>query len=727
VEPAQTPFYRFGIFTFTPATGELLKGPTRLRLQIQPARALTLLIERQGDLVTRPELQQHLWPDGINVDFEAGLNSTMRRLRQTLIDDADHPRYIETVPKRGYRWIAPVERVDPNPPPAAPAPNQTKPIPSPEVSRRRFWPFAGAAAAATAGGFWLYRKPTRRPISHTSVLLPAGQELPRANARVVTLSPDERTLAYVSSTQDGIRLFRRDLTRGTTDLVSEISRPLCPCFHPKTGELYWTSGEAILRQTPTGVETVSSFGKFTPVSAMHFDPAGNLTFLTPGEVDGQSTTGLASTCTILRDGSSSATKADIPYGGRGLETLIPQQLIQGRYLLYNSVLGPQARTLHLLDTQTGRRAELTYPATGGWFIEPNRVIYFWAGNLLSASLDLANMRLASPPRVVQSGIANAGWTGPDAWLTAEGTLVYVPERPFADWRPVWLDLYGRKTPIAIPPAPYMAVDMTRDGSRILIARRYSNGLGNLYLFNVSDGSAKEVARDVEWRACLSPDATRLAYGVTNPGQWLPSIQTRPLFANAPEWSVPFNGLGQSAAQWLPNTNELIYVTGFHPRNQLDILSARIGDSSASQDIATGAVSQFHPAVSPNGRLLAYAVNENGVQLRVRDRAIGVSSEVVIPRIKSLRDQVPMWDDDSSTLYYVSDRSVRRTRITMNGNRLAASVPETLFETEIEAPTQWDRQIFFDSHNKRFLASLPAEEMQVTRRIDIITNWLDSLS
>lgn len=727
MEPTAAPFYRFGIFTFTPSSGELLKGPTRLRLQVQPARALTLLIERQGELVTRQDLQEFLWPDGTNVDFEAGLNSTMRRLRQTLLDEADHPRYIETVPKRGYRWIAPVEKVDPTPSTPPPPPNQTNPVAGPPLNRRGFLPLlAGAAAVSIAGGLWFFRKPARRAVNHTSVLLPAGQELPRANARVVTLAPDERTLAYVSATTSGMRLFRHDLTNGTTDLISELARPLCPCFHPSTGELHWTSGDAIYRQTPTGVETLSRFDKFTPVSAMQFDDGGNLTFLTPGEVGNQSTTGLASTCSILRNGTNAPTKLSIPYGGRGLETLIPQQLINGRYLLYNSVLGPQARSLHLLDTQTGRRAELANPATGGWFIKPNRIIYFWAGNLLIASLDLESMRIVGQSRVVLSGVANAGWTGPDAWLSAEGTLVYVPERPFADWRPVWLDLYGRKTPISIPPAPYMAADMTRDGSRVLITRRYSNGLGNLYLYNVSDGSAKEVARDVEWRACLSPDANRVAFGVTNPGQWLPSIQTRALFANQPEWQIPSDGLGQSAVQWLPDSNELIYVTGFHPVNQLDIRAAHVGQAG-SVDLAIGTPSQFHPAVSPNGKLLAYAVSENGIQLRVRDRALGAASEVIVPRFKSLRDQAPMWDDDSSTLYYLSDRSVRRTRISLNGTKLAASPPETLFETDIESPTHWDRQIFFDSRNKRFLASLPAEEVQVNRRIDIITNWLDSLS
>jgi len=94
-----------GGFALREATRELLKGDARIRLQEQPFQILGMLLERPGELVTRDELRDRLWPDGTFVDFEHSLNAAVKRLRAALGDDAKAPRYIETLPRRGYRWI----------------------------------------------------------------------------------------------------------------------------------------------------------------------------------------------------------------------------------------------------------------------------------------------------------------------------------------------------------------------------------------------------------------------------------------------------------------------------------------------------------------------------------------------------------------------------------------------------------------------------------------------
>ena len=85
---------------------ELMKGDARIRLQEQPFQVLQLLLARRGGVVTRDELRDRLWPHGTFVDFEHSLNAAIKRLRAALGDDAKAPRYIETLPRRGYRWIA---------------------------------------------------------------------------------------------------------------------------------------------------------------------------------------------------------------------------------------------------------------------------------------------------------------------------------------------------------------------------------------------------------------------------------------------------------------------------------------------------------------------------------------------------------------------------------------------------------------------------------------------
>jgi DNA-binding winged helix-turn-helix (wHTH) protein/TolB-like protein len=98
---------RFGLFHFDPATGELSREGTPIRLQPQPARVLALLLERPGEIVSREDLRRHVWGNETFVDFERGLNFCIAQIRSALGDSADSPRYVETVPKRGYRFIAP--------------------------------------------------------------------------------------------------------------------------------------------------------------------------------------------------------------------------------------------------------------------------------------------------------------------------------------------------------------------------------------------------------------------------------------------------------------------------------------------------------------------------------------------------------------------------------------------------------------------------------------------
>jgi cholera toxin transcriptional activator len=108
VEPT---IFRFGVYEADTASGELRKSGIRLRVQEQPFQALVLLLERSGEVVTREELRQKLWPSDTFVDFDHSLNTIINKLREALGDTASNPRFIETLAKRGYRFLIPVESV----------------------------------------------------------------------------------------------------------------------------------------------------------------------------------------------------------------------------------------------------------------------------------------------------------------------------------------------------------------------------------------------------------------------------------------------------------------------------------------------------------------------------------------------------------------------------------------------------------------------------------------
>src|SRR5258708_17223962 len=163
---------RFDVFEIDLRAGELRKEGRLVKLQEQPFRVLSLLLERCGEVVTRNELRQSLWPADTFVDFDHGLNSAVARLREALRDSADKPRFIETVANRGYRFISHVDA----PPPAIPV--AAPPVDGAlvrERSRTLAW-IAGVPLLVIfcVIGLWaLYPRTPERPLSSTEVFPPS--------------------------------------------------------------------------------------------------------------------------------------------------------------------------------------------------------------------------------------------------------------------------------------------------------------------------------------------------------------------------------------------------------------------------------------------------------------------------------------------------------------------------------------------------------------------------
>ena len=176
--PLRTRKTRFGAFELDLRSGELYKHGIRLKLQDQPFQVLALLLERAGDVVTREELHQKLWAADTFVDFDTGLNSAIKKLRDVLADSAEEPRYIETLPRRGYRFIAHVENGD------LPAPISIEkrlatvpPVgPKPELSnKRRIIVEAAIAGVLIAAALTTWRVFfARPPLTATDVILLAS-------------------------------------------------------------------------------------------------------------------------------------------------------------------------------------------------------------------------------------------------------------------------------------------------------------------------------------------------------------------------------------------------------------------------------------------------------------------------------------------------------------------------------------------------------------------------
>ena len=206
--PAIRGSIRFGDFEIDPPAGELRRGGIKLKLSGQPLDVLLALIEKPGQVVTREELHRKLWSEDTFVDFERGLNKAINRVRETLGDDADNPRFIETLPRRGYRFIGNIEI-------PATSPSNLSELKSPPASAHRApsrkWQFGVAvlAVVVVAGvvAGWLSWRSASQSLPQVSSTLQRLTTNAAENWIIASaISPDGKYLAYSDKTGIYLRL-----------------------------------------------------------------------------------------------------------------------------------------------------------------------------------------------------------------------------------------------------------------------------------------------------------------------------------------------------------------------------------------------------------------------------------------------------------------------------------------------------------------------------------------
>jgi eukaryotic-like serine/threonine-protein kinase len=274
---------RFGVFEVDRRSGELRKHGVRVRLRDQSLQVLLLLLERAGQMVTREELQGRLWPADTFVDFDRGLNKAVNRLRDALGDSAESPRFIETLPKRGYRFIAPVERVGAARPPelsaiapetagpAVPEPDRASPV----VARSplRGWPIASAAlfaVAVAAASYMLLSRRSRTPIEPARVVLAdfdnhtgdAAFDDTLRQALVIDL--EQSPAVRIVSDDEVSRTLRLMHRRPGERLTSDVARDVCRRTDGRAvlgGSLTLLSSEYVLGLNAIDCQTGEAVGR----------------------------------------------------------------------------------------------------------------------------------------------------------------------------------------------------------------------------------------------------------------------------------------------------------------------------------------------------------------------------------------------------------------------------------------------------------------------------------
>lgn len=237
--------YRFGIFEADLASGELRRAGIRVRIQSQPFKLLAAMIEQPGEVLSRELLQQKLWGSDTTVDYEHSLGIAINKLREALGDSAENPRFVETLSKRGYRFICPVNAIEESEPPAPsqpplpaqPAVPEPQPAPAAAAAPTRpacIWPWLTAAATCLALSLalmLLLRPPLRKPYRVAQITF---------TDRVLSNDISDLEIgSFSGSASDGTRLYFSELNNGSMQLAvalvanGEISHLLLP---PEIGD-----------------------------------------------------------------------------------------------------------------------------------------------------------------------------------------------------------------------------------------------------------------------------------------------------------------------------------------------------------------------------------------------------------------------------------------------------------------------------------------------------------
>ena len=219
---------RFGLFEVNLGTAELLKSGRKIDIERQPFIVLTLLVKAPGELVTRDELQAALWPDGSFVDFNRGINVAVKKLRDALGDSSDNPRFIETLSRRGYRFIAPVHwQTEPKSEQLSEATTPLGPL--------LLWIVAGAAAAGLAGlvywGHGWVRSSDPASVELTPIPLTSYKGYEQGPA----LSPDSKQVAFSwdGEKQDNVDIYVKLLDTGSpVRLTTDPAADEMPVWSP---------------------------------------------------------------------------------------------------------------------------------------------------------------------------------------------------------------------------------------------------------------------------------------------------------------------------------------------------------------------------------------------------------------------------------------------------------------------------------------------------------------
>jgi Tol biopolymer transport system component/DNA-binding winged helix-turn-helix (wHTH) protein len=678
--PSPTHHVRLGEFVLDLDSGELVRGDERVRLQVQSLELLKALLEQPGRMVSREALRQRLWPSDTFVDFEHGLNAAVRRLREALGDAADEPRFIETIPRKGYRLVA---RIDPPPIAAGPTADPTMPATTPlagptpgprPAPARRLWLIAGSLALllALAAGVRLRQArrphPERPPVGTFTIDVPAGWDMRPLD--MVALSPDGRYVAFTAVGPAATRaLWVRPLAETDARELVSTGNPLSPFWSPDGSRIgFFQPGQIAsvsLADASTQVLSV-----LTPTLALSRAELSKLdvsdpllgalaTWMDSGDILFSRLYGNG--LERLERGASVAER--VPFVGDAGRYRVPwPSAIPGgaSFAFVEMNRGASERVGRIGHVGTSTIVDLPRVDSRLVVTRSGHAVFVRDGTLLAQRLDERRGLVGSPMVLADDVAVRAPMLG--HFSATSDVLAYLTRDALrVDMGIDVVDRAGTKVGQIAGPGFYTNIRLSPDGSRLAVAAQDRRlGTRDVWIYDVAGTPPLRLTFDPgdDMSPTWSPDGRVIFFSSDRAGER--DIYQKDVDARRPETLVFASGDSKSLNTRAPDGRTFVYDTGARGSvdaqgrfNRADLFTLFLDHPRRVQPLATTMAHEAIADIAPDGTLVAYHSSEGG------------STQIFVETFpdKGGRWQVtttgglePLWRADGRELFFLTDQN-----------------------------------------------------------------------